>query len=184
MHWLDPDFLIETHHHVHQFLLNHHGDVDGFLSEEGQQVHVPPHLGNVLAAKVTIGETVTVRGVKPKGADVWVGLALDLPDGERLVDQGPPAKPPKKVKAAKPTDGEVSGTVQRVLFTPHGEPTALLLDSEIIIRFEPPMAEELAEFLVPGVLACASGLIHTTRWGTVMDANYLWRGEAPATEVA
>ena len=43
MHWIDPDHLPEITGTVDQFLVNKHGEADGFLLTDGEEVHVPPH---------------------------------------------------------------------------------------------------------------------------------------------
>ena len=42
MHWIDPDHLPEITGIVDQFLVNKHGEADGFLLTDGEEVHVPP----------------------------------------------------------------------------------------------------------------------------------------------
>ena len=44
MHWIDPDHLPEVGGTVELFLMNKHGEADGFLMTDGREVHVPPHL--------------------------------------------------------------------------------------------------------------------------------------------
>lgn len=70
MHWIDPDCLPETRGTVTRFLLNPHGEFDGFILDDSRQVHFPPHLSKQLARNVKMGDLVTVRGIKPRGADM------------------------------------------------------------------------------------------------------------------
>lgn len=44
MHWIDPDQLPETRGTVRRFLLNPHGEPDGFILDRDRQVHFPPIL--------------------------------------------------------------------------------------------------------------------------------------------
>ena len=44
MHWIDPDHLPEVGCTVELFLMNKHGEADGFFMTYGREVHVPPNL--------------------------------------------------------------------------------------------------------------------------------------------
>ena len=70
MHWIDPDYLPEITGTVDQFLVNKHGEADGFLLADGGEVHVPPHLSSRLLRNFRPGSKVRVRGVRPRGAAV------------------------------------------------------------------------------------------------------------------
>jgi hypothetical protein len=71
MHWIDPDHLPEITGIVDQFLVNKHGEADGFLLTDGEEVHVPPHLSARLLRDVLPGSQVKVRGVRPRGVRIW-----------------------------------------------------------------------------------------------------------------
>jgi hypothetical protein len=68
MHWIDPDHLPEITGIVDQFLVNKHGEADGFLLTDGEEVHVPPHLSARLLRNALPGSQVKVRGVRPRRA--------------------------------------------------------------------------------------------------------------------
>ncbi|HTO62886.1 MAG TPA: hypothetical protein VMM15_16675 [Bradyrhizobium sp.] len=71
MHWIDPESLPAVAGTVERFVLNPHGEVDGFVMRCGPEdvlVHTPPHLATELVRHVKAGETVTVRAVRPRGA--------------------------------------------------------------------------------------------------------------------
>jgi hypothetical protein len=48
MHWIDPDSLPEVAGTLERFVLNPHGEVDGFVVKGQEQtpilVHTPPHM--------------------------------------------------------------------------------------------------------------------------------------------
>jgi hypothetical protein len=52
------------------FLLNPHGDVDGMIVTNRIEVHSPPHLSDEICAEIRPGDRVTVRGVRPRSADM------------------------------------------------------------------------------------------------------------------
>jgi hypothetical protein len=49
---------------IRRFLINPHGEVDGFLLADGTLVKFPPHMAGELTAAVKIGDTVSVRGIR------------------------------------------------------------------------------------------------------------------------
>ena len=59
-HWIDPDYLPEITGTVDQFLVNKHGEADGFLLTDGGEVHVPPHLSSRLLRDVRPGSQVSL----------------------------------------------------------------------------------------------------------------------------
>ena len=88
MHWIDPDYLPEFTGTVDQFLVNKHGEADGFLLTDGEEVHVPPHLSARLLRDVRPGSQVKVRGVRPRGVQMVAAVAIDTQKG-RILDEGP-----------------------------------------------------------------------------------------------
>ena len=91
MHWLDPDYLPELSGTFECFLLNPHGDADGMILSDGTEVHFPPHLSDDVRAAIPPGAKpkVTIRGVRARGGELIAAVAIDLPDGTRILDNGP-----------------------------------------------------------------------------------------------
>lgn len=181
MHWIDPESLNESRHRIRQFLVNAQGEVDGFVSTEGTQVHIPPHLGEALTASVTAGDLVHVRGVRPRGAEVLAAVSIEPAQGERIEDHGPPPK--RRARKVFPAEKrEMEGVAERVLFAPRGERVGVLFTNGVVVRFDPEAADELEEFLQPASLIAVSGKLRTTPWGSVLEADYFWHPEAPGEE--
>ncbi|MFM0312337.1 hypothetical protein P0D71_31480 [Paraburkholderia sp. RL17-383-BIF-A] len=165
MHWIDPACLPETRGKVVLFLLNPHGDADGFILQlaDGaqQQVHFPPHLGKQITRQVTPGDTVRVRGVKPRGADLIAAVSLTTRQGAEIVDEGPaPHDHGPKHEHGHELHGEpmdVQGEVIMPLYGPKGELRGALLEDGTSLRMPPHAASELIEYLTPGV--------HVQAWG-------------------
>lgn len=151
MHWIDPLSLPETTGTVTRFLYNAHGDADGFLMDDDRQVHFPPHLSAELLKKVGVGDKVSVRGVKPRGAEVVAGVSLRGANGSEVTDEGPDAKPkrPAAARIAKPV--EIHGRVQQTLYAPKGEVCGAILESGDIVRMRPKENATLAPYFEPGV---------------------------------
>jgi len=137
MHWIDPDCLPETKGQVERFLINPRGEIDGLVLNGAKNratlVHVPPHLCADIEAAIRPGETVGVRGVRPRGTDMIAAVALTAADGTAIVDHGPDRnrrdKPRKNGRGAAPVENtKVAGTVRLSLYAPRGELRGALLE--------------------------------------------------------
>ncbi|WP_295970937.1 hypothetical protein [uncultured Xanthomonas sp.] len=184
MHWVDPDSLPETRGTLARFLLNPKADVDGLLFDDGTEVHTPPHLSAQLLKALRPGAGLGVRGLKPRGADVLVALAVD-PDGSaRIVDGGPHAGPhtpkPKPPAKHKPAQDAVrhAGTIARLLHGPHGQVHGALLEDGLIVRFPPHAVPESARWLAAGKPLVAQGELLESALGQVLHAQALGASDA------
>ena len=74
MHWIDPDSLATVPGKVECFVLNPHGEIDGFVIAGPKQgatlVHTPPHMAEELSRRVKVGDDVGVQGVRLRGAEL------------------------------------------------------------------------------------------------------------------
>ena len=149
MHWIDPDPLPPVTGTIAQLLLNDHGEVDGVLLDDGQEVHIPPHLARRARRALAPGQTLRARYLKPREADVFVVVALELPDGKRITDDGPHGhEPPAPPAATRPA--HFSATVRALIHAPRGEVAGAVLDDGSLLRFPPHGNEALAALLQPG----------------------------------
>jgi hypothetical protein len=177
MHRLDPDYLPEITGTVDRFLLNPHGDSDGMILTDGSEVHFPPHLSNKVRKAIRPGETIKVRGVRPRSADLIAAVAIETSDGKRIVDDGPPKdheeekKDRKHAAKAERKPMQAEGVVQRALHGPKGEVRGALLEDGRMIRFPAREAEGLAELLSPGARLAVRGEGLATEVGTVIEAR-------------
>lgn len=179
MHWLDPDHLPKTEGAVDRFLINPHGDIDGFLLTGGMEVHVPPHLSGELRSAVQPGASVSVFGVRPRHAEMIAAVAIETAPGKRIVDNGPPKDEHKHEERGQPKHGgqpkpppmEAEGVVQRPLHGPKGEVRGVLLEDGRIIRIPPHEAKEGEMLLHPGARLGARGPGLTLDGVTVIEAK-------------
>lgn len=88
MHWIDPDFLPATVGQVERFTLNPCGELDGLVLSEGDLIHFPPHLSEAVAAAVSLGDTISIRGVRPRGANLIAAVSLVTAGGQVILDRG------------------------------------------------------------------------------------------------
>src|SRR5579859_5056207 len=93
MHWIDPNCLPEAQGLVERFITNRHGEVDGVLlaGTKGTSALIctPPHMAAEIEAHVQIGDTISVRGVRPRAADALAAVALTAGSGAVIIDNGP-----------------------------------------------------------------------------------------------
>jgi hypothetical protein len=172
MHWIDPDHLPEITGTVDQFLVNKHGEADGFLLTDGEEVHVPPHLSAPLLRDVRPGSQVKVRGVRPRGVRMIAAVAIDTPKG-RILDEGPPDAREDDAAFEKAARGPMSaqGIVKRSIHGPKGETRGAVLEDGRIIRLPPHEAERFSGLLTQGAMIFVAGEGATTSFGTVVEAR-------------
>lgn len=172
MHWIDPNCLSETRGTVTQFLLNPNGDLDGFILGHAQQVHFPPHLSKQVAKHIDVGDTVSVRGLKPRIADLITAVSMTSKEGVVLLDEGPhhsgeKHRKPKVEKRAAQTIGKI----KIALYGPKGQLRGALLDDGTSLRIRPDAAKKLATYLTPGAHVQARGHEVRNKHGHTLEVD-------------
>ena len=171
MHWIDPDHLPEITGTLDQFLVNKHGEADGFLLTDGEEVHVPPHLSARLVRDLRPGSLVKVRGIRPLGVHMVAAIAVDTPNG-RILDRGPEAREHDDAfEKAKHGPMTAQGIVKRSIHGPKGETRGAVLEDGRIIRLPPHEAERFPDLLAKGAKICVAGEGATTSFGTAVEAR-------------
>ncbi len=173
MHWIDPASLPATTGVIGAYLYNAAGDADGFLLEDGQQVHLPPHLSAQLLRKTRVGDKVSVRGVKPRGAPVVAAVAVASSSGAEIVDDGPHAAPHphRPPRATRPV--ELHTKVTQTLYAPKGEVCGAVLAGGEIVRMEPRHNAELGAMFRPGAAIGVWGESFSVRGQVVIDLTHV-----------
>jgi hypothetical protein len=171
MHWIDPDYLPEITGTVDQFLVNKHGEADGFLLTDGGEVHVPPHLSPRLLRDVRPGSEVRVLGVRPRGVDMVAAVAIDTAKG-RILDEGPDVREDDDAfEQAKHGGMSAQGIVKQAIHGPKGETRGAVLEDGRIIRLPPHEAKRFSNLLTKGARISVNGDGATTSFGTVVEAS-------------
>lgn len=171
MHWIDPDSLPEAAGLFERFILNPHGEVDGFVMKDKQAavlVHTPPHMDGELTRHLSPGDKVRVRGVRPRGAELLAAVAVTAASGRQIIDEGP--DPDRKHPKVKHEPMTADGTVQMSLFGPKGELRGALLSDGTVLRIGPKEAGQIAALLAPGAKLAARGDGIQTGHGRVIHA--------------
>jgi hypothetical protein len=177
MHWLDPDYLPEISGTFERFLINPRGDADGMILANGAEVHFPPHMSAELCAAIRPGQVIKVRGVRPRGGDLIVAVAIETGEGIRITDSGPPKihndeeGPHKHGAKPKHEPMEAEGIVRRVLHGPKGEARGALLEDGRIIRIPTHEAERIARLISPGQTLAIRGEGLVLALGTMIEAR-------------
>ena len=168
MHWIDPDGLPEVAGVLERFVLNPHGEVDGFVMKDKQAsilVHTPPHMEGELTRHLARGDKVRVRGVRPRGAKLLAAVSVTTADGREIVDEGPDHD--RKHPKVNHEPMSVQDLVELSLFGPKGELRGALLADGTVLRVGPKEAEQFAILLAPGAKLAARGDGLTTKHGRV-----------------
>jgi hypothetical protein len=178
MHWIDAEGLPEVTGTIERFVVNAHGEVDGFVMTGEKQdhilVHTPPHMEGELIRHVKGGDRIGVRGVRPRGADLLVAIAVTAKNGRQVIDEGPdhdrkhPEAPHRKMDA--------EGKVRLSLFGPKGELRGALLIDGTVVRIGHKEAELVATLLKPGATIAVRGDGLETDHGRVIDAKEVGSG--------
>lgn len=178
MHWIDPDSLPEVAGSFERFVLNPHGEVDGFVMRDKKAailVHTPPHLDGALTRHLKPGEKVRVRGVRPRGADLLAAVSVITAGGREIVDNGPDHD--REHPKVKHTPMAAAGEVELSLFGPKGELRGALLSDGTVLRVGPKEAEHVAALLAPGAKLAARGDGVQTRHGRVIHVEEIGSDE-------
>lgn len=163
---------------VRMFKLTPVGDLEGFILNDGMEVHFPPHLSQQLAAAVRPGDRVEVRAWQSTTPGFVVGTSVtDTRSGETVVDEGPPppgtmpTPPPPGQPAPGAQWSSVEGRVRQDLHGPAGDINGAVLADGTELKLPPPAAYEVSGWLQPGETIAARGLLLANRFGRVMDVQ-------------
>jgi hypothetical protein len=180
MHTIDPNSLPHVEGTLERFLVNEHGELDGMLLRGGIEVATPPHLGAALGDLATQGQSVRVRGVRLRGAEVVVAVRVENSQGASVTDDGPPEGDAKderekarKAARTRRTRCTCEGTLVRFLHGPKGETRGALLDDGTTLRWPPHEGRRVAEDVPLGTSIAVRGERLDTPFGAVIEVTAL-----------
>ncbi len=171
---------------VAQYSLTPRGDVDGFILQDGTEVHMPPHLSAELVYTVRPGDTVTIRGLKAAAVPMVQAMSVtNDASGQTVTDNGPPGGGPgRRGPGGAGQQIQDQGRIKEQLHGPRGDLNGVLLEDGTMVRLPPPEARRLASELAPGQQVFASGNGVAGPLGKVIAARSIGPTQAQATEVA
>ncbi len=157
---------------VTQFLMNEHGDLDGFILDGSCQVHFSTGMSASVAAHVLLGDTVRVQGVFLRSADMMSMVALETEDDETIVDEGPECTLCHDDEwHVERVQVDMVGTVVLPLYSPNGELHGALLGGGTSLRMTVSAAAERASYLTPGARVHAWGKLVASRLASTLDVE-------------
>jgi hypothetical protein len=154
-------------------LLNHHGEIDGFLLEDGTRVKFPPHIGASLAAIAKPGQRVSVigfAGLRTQFGTAVEGLSVtSAVTGQTAIDQ-----PPTGYETRPSAAGQwlsVTGSVARILVNPAGNVDGLIMASGEQVKLPPHIGYLVVNALRERDTITISGPGTRTNLGTALRAS-------------
>lgn len=151
------------------------GDVDGLILDNGQQVHLPPHLSAALVFAVRPGDTVTVQGAEPKGGSVVNATSVTNDKTGQKVERVSPGQADAAMQA--------EGPIKLQLYDPRGRLTGVMLADGTQVYLPASAAEAKAADLAPGHSLYAEGTGYAGPLGKSIAARELGADKASAATV-
>lgn len=156
-------------------LLNHHGDIDGFLLGDGTRVKFPPHIGASLAVIAKPGQRVSVigfTGLRTQFGTAVEGLSVtSAATGQTVIDQPPTGYETRPAAASQMLS--VTGSVARFLVNPAGSVDGLIMASGEQVKLPPHVGYLVANALRERDTITVSGPGVRTGLGTALRASQI-----------
>lgn len=162
---------------VNVVLLNHHGEIDGFLLADGTRVKFPPHIGASLAAIAKPGQRVSVigfTGLRTQFGTAVEGLSVtSAATGQTVIDQPPTGYETRPAAGAAGQMLSVTGSVARFLVNPAGSVDGLIMVSGEQVKLPPHVGYLVATALRERDTITVSGPGVRTGLGTALRASQI-----------
>jgi hypothetical protein len=176
---------------VQRYLMNPEGSVDGFLLEDGTQVHFPPHLSSQITEIVSPKDAITLRGEKENGKVFRAETITNVKTAKSLTETPPapparpalPGKPGMAPQPPPPLGGpqnlanlqqlSAEGKVKTQLFGRRGEVNAVILSDDTIVHFGPRVQEDSKAKFNVGDNLKVSGFGTKNAYGQSIEATQL-----------
>lgn len=169
---------------VVQYLMNHHGEVDGLLLNDGTQVHFPPHMEKDLVAVAKPNDPVSVQGYRSFARPIVKAYAItNTRSGQSVVEEDPalldrPIIPPW-VKDWSLVERHAEGPIRVLLYGPRGELNGVVLEDHTIVRVPPHVAYQVAGLFQVGQQISAIGYGTENEYGRVIEATAIGTSGKP-----
>uniref|UniRef100_E1TJP2 Putative secreted protein n=1 Tax=Burkholderia sp. (strain CCGE1003) TaxID=640512 RepID=E1TJP2_BURSG len=170
----EPASIATAQGTVARFLTNPDGDVDGFLTDDGTLVRLPPHMGVQVATSLRRGDLVEMNGMREEAGAFAAQRITDTRTGRQIIDEPPPRGPsplPRTLRGAGLSRLSAQGQVARVTTAPHGEPDGVILSDGTVIKLTPPVAQQFATLVRTGATVSAQGYGTRNEYGTALQAT-------------
>jgi hypothetical protein len=164
-----PSQMIDIQGQVDRFTLSSDGQVDGFLLDDGTEVHVGRYLAAQLAQAVKQGEPVRVRGVQVPGVRVVAASSVTSESTQEAISGTGEARSnfPTPAIAGTP-DASGGGAVKQLLHGYRGQVDGAVLDNGLVVRLPPNAPIARADLFVVGHELAVRGEAFETASGRVI----------------
>ncbi|HEX3350223.1 MAG TPA: OB-fold nucleic acid binding domain-containing protein [Acetobacteraceae bacterium] len=174
----DPAQLPAVQGKVAQYTLTPRGDVDGFMLDDGTQVHVPPFLSDQLVFAARPGDAVTIHGLKASAVPMVMALAVTNDASHVTVMAG------GRPRAMWNDAGmDAQGAIKAQLHGRRGDLNGVVLQDGTIVRLPPPDAQKMASQLAVGQTVYVSGRGVQNALGKVIEARQIGPSKDQLTEI-
>jgi hypothetical protein len=166
-----PQDLAVVKGKVDRFTLSAEGLPDGFILEDGTEVHVHVYLARKLVAAVRRGEPVTVRGLRAPAMPFFSASSVtsDL-DHKVVADTGSLEAGEVPGATGQPAAHEVTleGTIVRPIHRSDGAVIGAFLSSGVEVRMPDGVAADWPNLFKPGQNLAVAGQDVQTEFGRVI----------------
>lgn len=159
---------------VVQVLMNHHGEADGLLLDNGVQIHFPPHMSERLVAIGIPGQPVGAQGYTVAGGPMFRAYAITNLSNQKTIVQEEPSwfqRPPPHVRDQQLVLQQADGTIQHLLYGKRGEVNGVILNDRTIVRVPPHAYQQMGNLLQRGQAISAQGYGMSNAIGRVLKAD-------------
>lgn len=159
---------------IKRFIINPEGDVDGFTLVDGTLVRFPAHLGPLFTAAFQPGDSVKVLGVRDSSGNLDAQKINNPRDGQQIIDQPLPndiPRLPPPLRGAGLVRLSAQGRIAHITTAKHGEPDGVVLSDGTVIKLTPPIAQQFASLLLPGMAVSAQGFGTRNNYGEALQAT-------------
>ena len=174
----DPAQLPTIKGKVAQYTLTPRSDVDGFILEDGTEVHVSPRLSTQLVFAVKPGDAVTIHGLRARAVPMVAALSVtnDATNATVVTSGARPERGPGEMT-------EATGTVKEQLHSPRGDVDGVVLSDGTLVKMWPPEAARLGDKLAVGKTLFVRGEGISNTLGKLIMARAVGSSAADATAI-
>jgi hypothetical protein len=145
---------------------NPHGDIDGWILEDGTAVHFPPHVYRSFQDQIKPGDSIAVQVTPRTDRDGrQIKEVVTVQKGDRTFTVEPPRR--DRSEHVKEEAMKRSGTVTGFHENPHGDVDGIFLDDDTEVKFPPHMGDKIQNAVAIGDTIIAQGNRHVTPKGDV-----------------
>lgn len=183
---LPQDQSIETGK-VSRFITNPQGEVDGFLLEDGVQVHFPPQLSTAVTKNIAVGDMVNIKGDQHNNA-IWAKI-ITMNKNANVIDVRDSATGKWSEHKSHGQDPHmnadslsVSGEIDTLLKNPQGDVDGFILTEGSVVHLPPDVRKPDRSYDV-GQYVEVTGRGTENVYGRSIEASSVQRQRSETTQM-